>query len=162
MSIVKHHNRTEKWKDEWLTPPELLHALGPFDLDPCAPVAAPWPTAVAHYTIHDDGLAQPWIGRVWCNPPYGLVAAAWLERCAIHGDATVLTFARTETRMFSRWVWPHAHALLFIEGRLTFCSVDGSRASANAGAPSVLIAYGEANAERLRLAEIDGAFVRLR
>lgn len=24
--------------DEWLTPPEILRALGAFDLDPCAPV----------------------------------------------------------------------------------------------------------------------------
>jgi hypothetical protein len=25
-------------KDEWLTPPEIIRALGPFNLDPCAPV----------------------------------------------------------------------------------------------------------------------------
>lgn len=31
--------------DEWLTPPQLLKCLGPFDLDPCSPVDRPWPTA---------------------------------------------------------------------------------------------------------------------
>lgn len=31
--------------DEWLTPPEILLALGPFDLDPCAPIVRPWETA---------------------------------------------------------------------------------------------------------------------
>ena len=36
-------------KNEWLTPPELLAKLGQFDLDPCAPVNRPWPTATHHY-----------------------------------------------------------------------------------------------------------------
>lgn len=31
--------------DEWLTPPEILRALGEFDLDPCAPVVRLWETA---------------------------------------------------------------------------------------------------------------------
>ena len=51
--------------DEWLTPPEILRALGAFDLDPCAPVVRPWETAAHHYTAQDDGLALPWFGRVW-------------------------------------------------------------------------------------------------
>jgi len=24
--------------DEWLTPPEIVHSLGKFDLDPCSPI----------------------------------------------------------------------------------------------------------------------------
>lgn len=35
---------------EWLTPRNIVDALGPFDLDPCAPIVRPWPTAVQHYT----------------------------------------------------------------------------------------------------------------
>lgn len=58
-------------KDEWLTPPEIIKALGQFDLDPCAPVVRPWDTAERHYSIKDNGLMLPWSGRVWCNPPYG-------------------------------------------------------------------------------------------
>lgn len=31
--------------DEWYTPREIIDALGPFELDPCAPISPLWPTA---------------------------------------------------------------------------------------------------------------------
>lgn len=112
-------------KDEWLTPPEIIKALGKFDLDPCSPVNRPWNTADNHYTIDDNGLMMPQDGRVWCNPPYGNQTGIWLEKCALHKDAIALTFARTETRMFFDAVWNKAHAVLFIKGRLKFYHVSG-------------------------------------
>ena len=158
MSMGGHHSAAAM-KDEWLTPPEILRELGHFYLDPCSPIERPWPTAEQHYTITDNGLLQHWQGRVWCNPPYGLEAARWLARCAEHGNAVALIFARTETRMFFEYVWPRADAMLFLEGRLHFHHVDGSRARANSGAPSVLVAYGENNARVLLHCGIPGAFV---
>lgn len=143
------HQSAAMLKDEWLTPPHILKALGSFDLDPCAPIVRPWDTANCHYTIVDNGLAQEWFGRVWCNPPYGLEAAQWLDRLAQHGNGIALIFARTETRMFFEHVWRRADAVLFIEGRLHFHHVDGSKAAANAGAPSCLVAYGENNVRKL-------------
>lgn len=160
MSIAGVH-RPIALKDEWLTPPEIVKALGPFDLDPCAAVGQPWPTAARHYTIEDNGLLMPWAGRVWCNPPYGLAAAKWLARCADHGNAIALIFARTETKMFFDHVWGKADALLFLEGRLHFHHVDGSRAKANSGAPSVLIAYGKNNVASLITSGIGGKLVHL-
>lgn len=154
------HQSSAMLKDEWLTPPELLASLGPFDLDPCAPVSPPWPMAPKTYTLHDDGLKQPWDGFVWCNPPYGREAAAWLARLADHGNGLALIFARTETEMFFAHVWSKATAVLFLRGRLHFHHVNGDRAAANAGAPSCLVAYGEAAADRLR--RVDGYLVRLR
>ncbi|WP_223160903.1 phage N-6-adenine-methyltransferase [Salinicola aestuarinus] len=88
-------------KDEWLTPPSILEALGSFDLDPCSPVERPWDTASEHLTLHDDGLSAAWRGRVWLNPPYGRETGLWLEKLAEHGDGIALVFARTETEMFS-------------------------------------------------------------
>jgi hypothetical protein len=38
--------------DDWLTPPDIIAALGPFDLDPCSPETRPWDTAAKHYTPH--------------------------------------------------------------------------------------------------------------
>lgn len=148
-------------KDEWLTPPEIITALGPFDLDPCAPIKRPWDMAGQHFTVLDNGLNKPWSGRVWCNPPYGTQAGSWLRRCARHGNAIALVFARTETSMFFDAVWDHADALFFFKGRLNFYHVDGKRGS-NAGAPSVLIAYGRENADRLMNVKLDGKGIRLK
>lgn len=132
--------RGKKSKEEWLTPPEIITSCGPFDLDPCAPVNRPWPTAKNHFTIKDNGLKQPWVGRVWCNPPYGRKTGEWLAKCAEHGNCIALIFARTETQFFFENVWAQAHALLFIKGRLQFYHVTGKKGN-SAGAPSVLIAY---------------------
>lgn len=154
-----NHQSARMLKDEWLTPPDILSELGRFDLDPCAPVTRPWDTADHHYTIADDGLSLPWFGRVWCNPPYGLEAAQWLDKLAEHGNGVALIFARTETQMFFDHVWGKADALLFFKGRLYFHHVDGTRAKANSGAPSVLVAYGKDNATMLRSCGIAGQFV---
>lgn len=158
------HQSARMKNDEWLTPPGLLRALGPFDLDPCAPVVRPWPMAEHHYTIEDNALARPWHGRVWCNPPYGREADRWLARCIDHGNAIALIFARTETEMFFERVWHAADAILFLRGRLHFHYVDGRRAAANSGAPSVLVAYGNSNVESLMNASVyvQGRLVDLR
>lgn len=55
--------------------------LGGFTLDVAA---APHNTKCERfYTREDDGLNQPWWGRVWCNPPYSdcgaWVRKAWAE-----------------------------------------------------------------------------------
>ena len=54
---------------------------GPFTLDVAA--AEHNAKAPAYYTREQDGLAQPWTGSVWCNPPYSdcgaWVSKAWVE-----------------------------------------------------------------------------------
>lgn len=139
------HQSAKMLNDEWLTPPEIVRACGLFDLDPCSPIVRPWDTAAKHYNINDDGLAQPWEGRVWCNPPFGREAIKWLRKMADHGNGIALIPARTETVMFYETVWGRADAVLFIQGRPHFHYVDGRRASANSGAPICLVAYGLAN-----------------
>lgn len=159
----------------WLTPPPIIRALGgaeSFDLDPCA--FPGWPTAATGYTLHDpgenaaayevgDGLALPWFGRVWLNPPYtsGEIAD-WLAKLADHGRGTALIFARSETEAFQSQVFERASGLLWLAGRLHFHDANGVRAKANAGAPSVLCAYGQEDLDRLAASDLPGTLTPLR
>lgn len=145
---------------DWLTPPEILNALGAFDLDPCASQHQPWRTATTQYTIEDDGLSREWVGRVWCNPQYGPHAEKFLRRSSEHGNGIVLIFARTETRAFHEYCWQRASGMLFMAGRIRF-RLPGGGMAGPAGAPSVLIAYGEANAQALRACGLSGYYVGL-
>ena len=157
---VTHEGKTSTGKDEWLTPPEIIRSLGTFDLDPCSPVNRIWNTAKHHYTVYDNGLMQNWFGRVWCNPPYGKYTEDFLQKAAMHKNCTALTFARTDTNMFFRCVWNKATAILFIKGRLKFYHATGEQGG-TAGAPSVLIAYDQNNAEILKNSNIKGRFIWL-
>lgn len=148
-------------KDEWLTPPEIIKALGEFDLDPCSPINRPWDTASMHYSVFDDGLNKEWFGRVWLNPPYGKEMQFWLKKMSSHGNGIALTFNRSETGQFFRYVWPVASAILFIAGRIRFYDVDG-RQGGTPGCGSVLIAYGDDNACVLESCSIKGKFIRLK
>ena len=146
-----------------LPPPEIVSALGSFDLDPCSPVNRPWDTALRHLSINDDGLAAPWPkeARIWLNPPYGNQCSLWMKKMAKHGNGIALTFARTETKMFFNSIWSSAHAVLFLQGRLRFYHVTGERAG-SAGAPSILIAYGAYNSLALENSGIKGKFIKLK
>lgn len=158
---IGSHHSARAISDEWLTPPEILSALGPFDLDPCAPIDHPfWTGTASQFTVADDGLAQDWEGRVWLNPPYSDVGA-WDGRLAEHGRGTALVFARTEVRWWFDHVWPRASALLFLRGRLSFYDGKGrpSKTGHNSGGPSVLIAYGDHDADVLEACDLPGAFV---
>lgn len=158
---IGSHQSSHWTSDDWITPPEIIQALGTFDLDPCASLTQPWPTALEQYTILDSGLLRPWHGRVWLNPPYGRDVLKWMSRLVAHGDGVALIFARVETKLFFETVWSAADAVLFIQGRLTFYLPDGSRPRANSGGPSVLVAYGDSNAHVLRTCALPGKFIEL-
>ena len=158
------HHSARSITDTWLTPLSIITALGgseSFDLDPCG--FPGWTTAQRSICLPDDGLAADWTGRVWLNPPYGREAAYWLARLAEHaeegGSGTALIFARTETAGFDAQVWRRASAVLFLAGRLTFHRPDGTLPKANSGAPSVLVAYGQPDADRLADCGLAGTFV---
>lgn len=148
-------------KTRWLTPTPIVEALGEFDLDPCG--APGHQLAKTTYQIDNgqNGLVLPWHGRVWLNPPYGKEAVPFMKRMVDHGTGTALIFARTETSMFFNTVWNSASAVLFIKGRVKFGHENGEYAKYPASAPSVLVAYGDSDAEKLKNSGIVGKFVYL-
>ena len=128
----------------WLTPKWIIDVLGAFDLDPCCPDGEmPWRTADRMVTKSENGLRVDWRNqRVWLNPPYGREALPFFKKMIdddAHGIA--LVFARTDTTLWQKYIFPHANCILFLSGRLRFCRQDGTEGE-TATAPSALIAFG--------------------
>ena len=124
---------------EWYTPVELYARLSAFlgagMYDPCARPASR-PTGLAE---RENGLAVPWQGRVFCNPPYGRAIGAWIRKALSEpvDELILLVPARTDTAWFAPLF---AHTVLFIRGRLHFHKPEGGRAPATF--PSALIYIG--------------------
>jgi phage N-6-adenine-methyltransferase len=117
----------------WRTPPALLEnlyaALGaPFDLDPCSPTAdrrtAPVRARV-YFTAQDNGLALPWRGKVFVNPPYGRTLRQWVRKAQTEVTerradlVAALVPARTETLWWHNHIAGAADAFM-LRGRLSF------------------------------------------
>lgn len=153
--------RVSNSSDEWYTPRFIIDSLGRFDLDPCAPSVPLFKTAEIMYNEFDDGLAQNWEGRVWLNPPYSRpLINKFMRRMAEHNRGMALIFSRTDTELFHTEVFGKATAVKFLKGRIKFLKPDGSE-SGTPGCGSVLIAYGEEDANILECNELEGKFIRL-
>lgn len=141
---------------EWYTPAWIFDTMGlTFDTDPASPhdMESEVP-ASTKYTIFDDGLRQPWHGRVWMNPPYGPTTGQWMDRFIEHGHGIALVFSRTDASWCQRALRT-ADATLFMNGRIDFIpGKENQHKRSRAGAGTVLFAMGEDCADALeRLGE---------
>jgi hypothetical protein len=132
---------------EWYTPPEIFDALGlRFDLDPCSPgPGKSFVPADRVLTRIDDGLASPWEGRVFLNPPYGAHTSAWMRRMRDHaaagGSGIALVFARTDPAWFQE-VAPTSDVICFVAGRIHFIKGGTTERGGAPGSGSMLLAWG--------------------
>jgi hypothetical protein len=118
-------------EQEWYTPPPILEAarawLGGIDVDPAShPAAQEVVRATQYFTAEQDGLAQPWPGRVWLNPPYAAtVVSRFVDKLVEEYQAgrlmaaVVLVNNCTDTRWGQRLLRA-ATAVCFPEGRVPF------------------------------------------
>jgi hypothetical protein len=129
----------------WQTPQFILEraidVLGGIDLDPCSNSKyAPEAPARVQYTLEEDGLARPWQGRVWMNPPHGRAMVRWIDKlCAEYESGGVtagiaLLPSRTDTQWFKRLT---RYPICLIHGRLRF-----SGQKNNAPFPSAVVYLG--------------------
>jgi ParB family chromosome partitioning protein len=112
------------------TPREVIDmavaVMGGIDLDPASCAEANETVgATMFYTEVEDGLSQPWRGRVFLNPPYSPTMFPFCEAAASKfesgeiSEAIVLTHNSTETRWFRRLVKVSA-AICFVNRRIQF------------------------------------------
>lgn len=115
--------------NEWYTPAAYIESarrvLGGIDLDPAScEEANKTVRASRYYSIADDGLAQPWKGRIWLNPPYGGMVHKFARKLIAEHEA-----GNVETAILlvnahctdSKWFHPYwDHTLCFSYSRLDF------------------------------------------
>lgn len=126
-----NHQSLNTGDTEWHTPPEYLGAartvLGGFDLDPASnPIAQETVQVGRFFTKEQDGLAQPWFGRVWLNPPYAQPAITnFVSKLISEFKQGHVTAAILLTHGFTDTKWFHAafgecQAICFTRGRINF------------------------------------------
>lgn len=148
---------------EWYTPAWIFDGLDlTFDVDPCSPLNVE--TAVPaniKYTTLDDGLAAPWAGRVWLNPPYGKDTRKWMDKMALHGNGIALVFSRTDAAWFQD-AMRACTAMLLIAGRISFIpGVENAHKKSRCGAGSALFAWGGDCANALKNISDRGVYIQM-
>ena len=129
--------------ENWETPQYLFDQLNAefrFDLDCCA--SEQNKKCQRFFSKEDDGLSRDWVGRVWCNPPYGRGVGNWVKKAKneVNKRAAVVVMllpARTDTQWFHDYIYNKPGVeVRFIKGRLKF---GGSKD--NAPFPNMVVVF---------------------
>jgi hypothetical protein len=131
--------------DDYYTPKWLFDALNvTFDLDVASPINGPLFTPTkSYYSIHNDGLQQPWHGTVWLNPPYSN-PKPWVEKWLNHKNGFALL--PTNGGNWHKQLWESDAKGVWL-GRLAF--VRNGKETAGSPLNIVLWAIGHENIKAL-------------
>lgn len=126
--------------DEWETPQALFDQLDAefrFELDVCALDTSA--KCADYFTPEQDGLAQPWIGACWMNPPYGDAIADWMTKASAEAAKGATVVCLVPARVDTGWWWDNCRQgeIRFLRGRLRFGS-----SGAGAPFPSAVVVLG--------------------
>jgi len=147
LATPDNHRAEGTGNNQWHTPAQYIamarKVLGKIDLDPASSDAAQKAVKATTYftgtTPDDNGLKQPWYGRVWLNPPYSPKdIAAFVEKmCAEYKSkrvraAIMLTHNYTDSGWF-QGAAPIAKAICFPKTRIRFEDPDGVPCSPTQG-----------------------------
>lgn len=126
-------------RDSWATPKWLTDLLPHVDLDPCSNARSTVRARQA-YSLDSgqDGLALPWSGSVFVNPPFSDIMP-WAEKAA-NSDTTALGFlvnVDSSTQWWSTLTRLLPYAFLFAR-RIQFSPPPGIPASTNSKPQALL------------------------
>jgi hypothetical protein len=136
-SKTDEHN-TPRWLAERIT-----WFFGAIGLDPATDASNPVGATQFYAPPYSDGLALPWPGTVYLNPPYGRGIDAWMIKLVQEYRegrtlaAITLLPARTDTQWWGRIA---DYPVCFFEGRLKFNDCETA-----APFPSALVYLGPDN-----------------
>lgn len=153
---------------EWYTPQHILDrvysVIGRPDLDPCCNRHGPANVAAKDYCRlpERDGLAEPWHGNIYLNPPYGRDIGKWIDKaCAEYlAGNTRAMIALVPVKCDTQWWAKMAGTALCwcaIRGRLSFSAPGSDGGGRNTGTfASAAVLFAEDNAVFYRFLEVFG------
>ncbi len=157
----KTSKTSEKPSDNWYTPQHIIdlviQVLNQIDLDPCAETGKNIP-ASTHYTHTDNGLIQPWHGRIFLNPPYSC-PGKWITKLTEEiatgrvTEAIALVPGATDTN----WLSPilKTQPVCFWKGRIKFLDTN-YKPKLPARQSHILIYWGDNSARFLEIFDAYG------
>jgi len=128
--------------DDWYTPEQFMDIVrealgGTIDLDPASHVIANRVVQAQRiFTIDQNGLTQPWEGRIWLNPPFS-DWPRWADKVLSELDSieaiVMLGATRTLTAQYFRPLLERSDGFCIITGRTPFWGIKSETTSPTDG-----------------------------
>lgn len=160
--MPSHSAEIHRYTPRWLL--EGLNAR--FDLDPCSPKAhspsKDYCNSFYSFENGQDGLALPWNGFVFLNPPWARGAKRqWIQKLYDHGNGIALVRSGTDAAFLHDYP---PDAMFLLRGRVKYLLPEGETERVRKGGasgpfePSQILAYGPAAMDVLAECSLTGIY----